>query len=74
MGLTQFQVKLQKIAEITYLQGNKTQRRYRLRHLDVSKEKYVLKTKKGMKDKSYDFRGYKQINNVCLECLECKLQ
>ena len=34
----QLQIKPQKTAEITYLEANKQQTRYRLTYLDVSKE------------------------------------
>ena len=36
--LMQLQVKLKKITEITYLEENKQETRYRIKHLDVSKE------------------------------------
>ena len=76
--LMQLQVKLKKITEITYLEENKQETRYRIKHLDVSKEEQtyddVSKAKESMKIKCYVFSGYKHRNNVCLVYLESQLQ
>ena len=76
--LMQLQVKLKKITEITYLEENKQETRYSIKHLDVSKEEQtyddVSKTKESMKIKCYVFSGYKHRNNVCFVYLESQLQ
>ena len=63
----QLQVKLQKTEEITYLQLNIVQTKYRLTYLEVweNKENVQLmfyRPKDCMKTKCSIFRGYKQTN------------
>ena len=66
----QLQVKLQKTEEITYLESNIKETKYRLTYFEVwkRKEKVLLmlyRTKDCMKTKCYIFSGYKKRNDVC---------
>ena len=66
----QLQVKLQKTEEITYLESNIKETKYRLTYFEVwkRKEKVLLmlyRTKDCMKRKRYTFSGYKQRTGVC---------
>ena len=64
MSLMQLQVKLQKTAEITYLEANKQQTKdniYRVtRGFEVRKKLRLMFRKDSMKGKCYVVSGYKQ--------------
>ena len=75
----QFEDKLEKTAEMTYLQGNKQQTRCRLNIFGACeltrKVKLMFRRPKDrINRKCYVFRSYKQRNKVFLLYLESKLQ
>ena len=79
MPLRQLQIKLQKAAEITYLQENKTRSKVSrniFRSFEVRKKIRLMywTPNNSIKGKCYVFSRYKQRNKMCLLYLECKLQ
>ena len=74
----EFLVRLQKTAEITYLEAKKAKKVSPniFRALEGKKKVrfMFLMKKSSMKSKCYIFSSYKQRNKVCLVYLECKLQ
>ena len=75
----QLQVKLQKKAEITYLEGSNQQTRLTanmFRWFEVRKKVVLMFSRphESMKTKCYLFRGYKQRYRVFSVYLECKLE
>ena len=73
------QVKLQKTAEVTYIEANKQETSFRVTYLEVRRKKKKRELlfwwrKHKMKNKCYVFSSHKQRNKVWMVYLECKLQ